>query len=183
VGWALADHMRTELVADALSMAFSSRRPPEGWIFHSDRGCQYTSTEYRQLGEANGVLLSLGRKGECWDNAVSEAFFATIKRELIDRRQWPTRAGLRRAVFEYIEGWYNTRRLHSSLGYVSPAEYEAAIHRNAVDQAAQSTQATCPSNRSSPRAWSGGTTWGQHQQPAGCGHPTPRSSCPGEASG
>ena len=94
------------------------------------------STEHRLLAEANGVRLSLGRKGECWDNAVSESFFATIKRELIDRQRWPTRAGLRRAVFDYIEGWYNTRRLHSSLGYLSPAEYEAAIHHNAVRQAA-----------------------------------------------
>jgi len=105
VGWGLADHMRTELVTDALSMAFGSRRPPDGVVFHSDRGCQYTSTEYRLLAEANGVRLSLGRKGECWDNALSESFFATIKRELIDRQQWPTRAGLHRAVFEYIEGW------------------------------------------------------------------------------
>jgi transposase InsO family protein len=74
--------------------------------------------------------------GQCWDNAVAESFFATIKREVIDTRAWPTRAGLRAAVFDYIEGWYNTRRLHSSLGYMSPAEYEAHIHHNAVRQAA-----------------------------------------------
>jgi len=136
VGWALAEHMRTELVADALCMAFATRRPPEGTIFHSDRGCQYTSGDYAELARANGVVLSVGRKGECWDNAVAESFFATIKRELIDTRSWPTRAGLRRAVFEYIEGWYNTRRLHSSLGYRSPAQYEALIHHNADRQAA-----------------------------------------------
>ena len=90
----------------------------------------------RKLARTNGVVLSVGRKGECWDNAVAESFFATIKRELIDMRAWPTRAGLRRAVFEYIEGWYNTRRLHSSLGYMSPAKYEALIHHNADRQAA-----------------------------------------------
>jgi transposase InsO family protein len=135
VGWALADHMRTELVEDALSMAFSTRRPEKGVIFHSDRGCQYTSKDFADLARANGVVLSVGRKGECWDNAVAESFFATIKRELIYTRAWPTRAGLHRAVFEYIEGWYNTRRLHSALGYMSPAKYEA-LHRNADRQAA-----------------------------------------------
>src|SRR5271166_3283050 len=97
---------------------------------------QYTSKDFADLARANGVVLSVGRKGECWDNAVAESFFATIKRELIDTRSWPTRAGLRRAVFEYIEGWYNTQRLHSSLGYVSPAQYEALIHYNADRQAA-----------------------------------------------
>jgi putative transposase len=128
VGWALADHMRTELVEDALSMAFTQRRPAHGVIFHSDRGCQYTSRDYAALARANGVILSVSRKGECWDNAVAESFFATIKRELINDRAWPTRAGLHRAVFDYIEGWYNTRRLHSSLGYLSPAEYELTNH-------------------------------------------------------
>jgi putative transposase len=135
VGWALADHMRTELVEDALAMAFAQRRPAAGVIFHSDRGCQYTSTDFAALARANGVILSVSRKGECWDNAVAESFFATIKRELINDRAWPTRAGLHRAVFDYIEGWYNTRRLHSALGYLSPAEYESA-HHNAARQAA-----------------------------------------------
>ena len=127
VGWALAEHMRAELVVDALDMAFTHRRPAAGAIFHSDRGCQYTSADYGTFARANGVVLSVGRKGECWDNAVAESFFATIKRELIDTRAWPTRAGLRVAVFDYIEGWYNTRRLHSSLGYLSPADYELTI--------------------------------------------------------
>jgi putative transposase len=135
VGWALADHMRASLVEDALSMAFAQRRPAGGLISHSDRGAQYTGKDYAALAAANGVVLSVGRKGECWDNAVAESFFATIKRELISDRAWPTRAGLHRAVFDYIEGWYNTRRLHSSLGYLSPAEYESA-HRNAAPQAA-----------------------------------------------
>jgi putative transposase len=136
VGWALADHMRTELVEDALKAAFVTRRPAPGVIFHSDRGSQYTSSDYANLATANRVVLSVGMAGECWDNAVAESFFATIKRELIDTRAWPTRAGLRAAIFDYIEGWYNTRRLHSTLGYLSPAEYEARIHHTAVGQAA-----------------------------------------------
>jgi transposase InsO family protein len=135
VGWALAEHMRTELIEDALKMAFANRRPERGLIFHSDRGCQYTSADYGKLARHHGVVLSVGRKGECWDNAVAESFFATIKRELIDARAWPTREGLHRAVFDYIEGWYNTRRLHSSLDYCSPAEWES-IHRNVNRQAA-----------------------------------------------
>jgi putative transposase len=97
VGWALRDHMRTELVEDALRMAFFTRRPEKGVIFHSDRGCQYVSRDYAELARANGVVLSVGMAGECWDNAVAESFFATIKRELIDTRAWPTRAGLRAA--------------------------------------------------------------------------------------
>jgi transposase InsO family protein len=134
-GWALADHMRTELVGDALPMAFTQRRPAGGVIFHSDRGCQCTSRDYAALARGNGVILSVSRKGGCWDNAVAESFFATIKREVINDRAWPARAGLHRAVFDYIEGWYNTRRLHSSLGYLSPAEYES-VHRSAARQAA-----------------------------------------------
>ena len=136
VGWALGDHMRTELVTDALDAAFAQRRPEPGLVFHSDRGCQYTSGDYAAFARDHGVVLSVGRTGQCWDNAVAESFFATIKRELIDTRPWPTRAGLRAAIFDYIEGWYNTRRLHSSLGYLSPAEYEATIHHHAGSQAA-----------------------------------------------
>ena len=97
---------------------------------------QYTSIDYGQVARANGVVLSVGMAGQCWDNAVAESFFATIKRELIDTRAWPTRAGLRTAIFDWIEGWYNTRRLHSSLGYLSPAEYETTIHHNADRRAA-----------------------------------------------
>lgn len=130
VGWAVADHMRTELVADALEMAFAVRRPPPGVIFHSDRGCQYRSGDYRRLAERHRVALSVGRRGQCWDNAVAESFFATIKRELLDRRSWPNATAVHRAVFDYIEGWYNPRRLHSSLGYQSPATYEARIRQN-----------------------------------------------------
>lgn len=136
VGWALADHMRTELVTDALEMALTTRAPAAGAIFHSDRGCQYTSRDYATLARDHGMVLSVGMAGECWDNAVAESFFATIKRELIDTCAWPTRAGLRAAIFDWIEGWYNTRRLHSSLSYLSPAEYEATIHHHADHQAA-----------------------------------------------
>ena len=96
---------------------------------------QYTSGGFGQLARDNGVQLSVGMKGECWDNAVAESFFATIKRELIESRPWPTIAGLRRAVFNYIEGWFNTRRRHSSLGYKSPAPFET-INHNAARQAA-----------------------------------------------
>jgi transposase InsO family protein len=135
VGWAIANHMRTSLVEDALRMAFVQRRPERGVIFHTDRGSQYTSRDLAQLAKDNGVQLSVGRTGVCWDNAVAESFFATIKRELVETRPWPTRAGLERAVFAYIEGWYNTRRRHSSLGYKSPAVFEA-INRNADQQAA-----------------------------------------------
>jgi putative transposase len=130
-GWALADHLRTELVSAALETALGNRRPAPGAIVHSDRGCQYTASGYRNLARGHGVVLSLGRTGDCFDNAVAESFFATLKRELVAGRAWPTRAGLRRALFDYIDGWYNTRRLHSALGYRSPAEYEAAIHGGA----------------------------------------------------
>jgi putative transposase len=97
---------------------------------------QYTSIDYGNFARARGVVLSVGRTGQCWDNAVAESFFATIKRELIDTRAWPTRAGLRTAIFDWIEGWYNTRRLHSSLGYLSPTQYEATIHHSSAAQAA-----------------------------------------------
>jgi transposase InsO family protein len=132
VGWATADHLRTDLIAEALDNAVAQRRPAPGVIFHSDRGCQYTSTQFGDLADDLGVRLSVGRKGECWDNAVAESFFATIKTELIDRRGWPTRTAAHKAIFEYIEGWYNTRRLHSSLGYLSPNAYEAS-HRTTED--------------------------------------------------
>jgi putative transposase len=126
IGWATADHLRTELVSDALQDAWLRRRPGASVIFHSDRGCQYTSTAYARLAEQLGIRLSVGRRGQCWDNALAESFFATIKGELLDERRWPTRAAARSAIFEFIEGWYNLRRLHSSLGYVSPAAYEQA---------------------------------------------------------
>jgi transposase InsO family protein len=125
VGWATADHLRTDLVAQALRNAVTRRCPEPGVIFHSDRGVQYTSTQYATLARTHGVRLSVGRTGVCWDNAVAESFFATIKSELLNRRSWPTKALAHQAIFEWIEGWYNTRRRHSSLGYLSPADFEA----------------------------------------------------------
>jgi len=131
VGWAMADHMRTELVSDALRMALESRRPAPGLIFHSDRGTQYTAGEYRRLLDLHQVTQSFSRPRQCWDNAVAESWFSTLKTELIHRQSWATRAQVRRAVFEYIEVWYNRRRLHSSLNFLSPAEYEATRRASA----------------------------------------------------
>ncbi|MCK8438886.1 IS3 family transposase [Streptomyces sp. D2-8] len=127
VGWATADHLRTDLVADALTAACRKRRPTRPVIFHSDRGCQYTSQQFASLAHQLGVRLSVGRTGQCWDNALAESFFATIKRELLSTGSWPSRAAARTAIFDFIEGWYNLHRLHSSLGYRSPAEYETAL--------------------------------------------------------
>ncbi|NRQ37515.1 IS3 family transposase [Nonomuraea sp. NN258] len=126
VGWATADHLRTGLVGEALQQACTRRRPAGPVIFHSDRGCQYTSAAYARVAGRLGVRLSVGRTGQCWDNALAESFFSTLKGELLDLRSWPTRAAARSAIFEFIEGWYNLHRLHSSLGYRSPADYEAA---------------------------------------------------------
>jgi transposase InsO family protein len=134
VGWATAEHLRTDLVAQALTNAVTTRRPTGPVIFHSDRGCQYTSAQYAQLAQQLGVRLSVGRRGQCWDNAVAESFFATIKTELLDRRSWPTRARAHQAIFEWIEGWYNTRRRHSTLDYRSPAAYEATTYANSPDR-------------------------------------------------
>ncbi|MFI6829431.1 IS3 family transposase [Kribbella sp. NPDC050241] len=125
VGWATADHLRTDLVAEALSDAVNRRRPAAGVVFHSDRGCQYTSSQYANLARDLGVTLSVGRRGQCWDNAVAESFFATVKTELIHRHTWPTHQAATSALFDYIEGWYNTRRRHSTLGYHSPTQYES----------------------------------------------------------
>ena len=132
MGWATADHLRTDLIDQALSNAVTSRRPASGVIFHSYRGCQYTSTQYRRLADQHGVRLSVGRRGQCWDNTVAESFFATIKTELLDRRPWPTRARAQRAIFEWVEGWYNTRRRHSTLDYLSPAAYETGVAQQPV---------------------------------------------------
>jgi len=125
VGWATADHLRTELVADALQAAHLQRRPAHGVIFHADRGCQYTSRALAELAGQLGVRLSVGRTGQCWDNALAEAFFSILKRELISTRSWPTRTAAHNAIFDFIEGWFNLHRLHSSVGYLSPNDYEA----------------------------------------------------------
>jgi putative transposase len=136
VGWSMADHMRTELVADALRMAIAGRRPDPGLIFHSDRGTQYTSKEFTDLLGEHEMVQSLSRPRQCWDNAVAESFFSSLKEELIHRQSWATRAQARRAIVDYIEVFFNRRRLHSSLGYLSPAEYEARIHHHEAAQAA-----------------------------------------------
>lgn len=137
VGWAVADHLKTDLVDAALSDALARRRPASGLVFHSDRGCQYTSAQHARLAAAHGIRLSVGRRGQCWDNAVAESFFSTIKTELLHRQPWPTHTAARQAIFEYIEGWYNTRRRHSSLGYLSPAAFEATdSHRQPATRAA-----------------------------------------------
>jgi putative transposase len=126
VGWALDTTLSTTLPLAALDMAIRRRRPAAGLLHHSDRGCQYTSAEYRAALAELGVTVSMSRKGNCWDNAVAESFFATLKGELVYRRKWSTRFELRAATFEYIEVFYNRRRLHSSIGYKTPAELESA---------------------------------------------------------
>jgi len=129
VGWALADHMRTELVTAALQMALMNRQPAPGLVCHSDRGSQYTSTGYRDLLDEHGLRHSVGQPGTCWDNAVAESFFATLKNELIYLHVWPTRQSARTAIFGFIEGWYNRFRLHSTLCYASPDLYEEDYYR------------------------------------------------------
>jgi putative transposase len=127
VGWAMRDTMEEELVTSALRMARDARHPAPGLIFHSDRGSQYASATYRAELAAHGMLASMSRKGDCYDNAVAESFFATLEFELLMKSDWHTRAEARRAIFRYIETWYNRKRRHSTLGYVSPAVYEEQL--------------------------------------------------------
>jgi putative transposase len=124
VGWALDTTLTTQLPLRALQMAIQRRQPSASLLHHSDRGCQYTSAEYRGALADLGVEVSMSRKGNCWDNAVAESFFATLKKELVYRRSWSTRGELRAAVFNYIEVFYNRRRLHSAIGYKTPAQLE-----------------------------------------------------------
>lgn len=124
VGWALDSTLATSLPLAALSSALSRRCPSSGLVFHSDQGCQYTSIQHREVLAEHGITVSMSRRGQCWDNAVAESFFATLKNELVHRRRWQTRHELRAAVFEYIEVFYNRRRLHSSLDYKTPAAVE-----------------------------------------------------------
>jgi putative transposase len=130
VGWAMEDHMRTELVQDALEMALENRQPAPGLIWHSDQGSQFVSLTFGQQARAAGIAQSMGSRGDCYDNAVAETFFATLKKELIYRHSWPERAELRTEVFDFIEVFYNRRRRHSTLGMMSPADYE----RSRADQ-------------------------------------------------
>lgn len=130
IGWSVAEHMRTDLVADALRMAAATRGGRvDGVVFHSDRGSQYTSRDFGELCDQLGVTQSMGATGVCWDNAVAESFFGTLKRELANRRRWETRADARRDLIRWIEGWFNTRRLHSSIDYSSPVEHETLYYR------------------------------------------------------
>jgi len=124
VGWSMAAHLRTELVLDAFNMAVWNRRPDGELVHHSDHGCQYTSLAFgRRLREA-GIVGSMGTVGDCFDNAAAESFFATLKTELLSRRPWATRAETTTAIFDYVEGFYNRRRRHSTLDYLSPTDYE-----------------------------------------------------------
>jgi putative transposase len=124
VGWATADHLRSELACDALRMALEHRRPRGGLLHHSDRGVQYASDAYARLLAGHGIEPSMSRTGNCWDNAVTESFFSTAKRELTHHESYASREEARRSLFEYIEVFYNRQRLHSTLGYRSPVEYE-----------------------------------------------------------
>jgi transposase InsO family protein len=130
VGWSMSDHLRAEGVAEALQMALQRRRPPPdgSLLHHSDRGVQYACQRYRSLLQEHGIACSMSRRGNCYDNAVMESFFGTIKTERVHRERYRTRAEARSSVFEWIECWYNRRRRHSSLGYLSPETYEAQFN-------------------------------------------------------
>ncbi len=127
VGWAMGETLDAELALAALRMALAARRPAPGLVHHSDRGSQYAGAAYRALLAAHGVVASMSRKGDCWDNAVAESFFATVETELIAEAHWPTREAARQAIFAYLETWYNRERRHSSLGYRSPVAYERDV--------------------------------------------------------
>ena len=124
VGWSMATHMRTQLVTAALDMAVARRRPGEGLVHHSDHGSQYTSLAFGRRLRESGIAASMGSVGDCYDNAMAESFFATLETELIDRSEWASPAGAKATVFEYIEVFYNRIRRHSSLGNVSPEQFE-----------------------------------------------------------
>ncbi len=137
VGWSIADHIRAELVVDALQMATWRRRPPKGQtVAHSDHGSQYTSWAFGRRLRAAGLLGSMGSIGDCFDNSVVESFFGTLQLELLDEHQWDSREELALAVFEWIEAWYNPRRRHSYCSMHSPIDYEAAYAAGVLDPAA-----------------------------------------------
>lgn len=128
VGWAMGDHMRAALCADALDMALRSRGPGAGLVHHSDRGVQYASVDYGRLLQAHKIQSSMSRAGDCYDNAAMESFWGTLKTELVHHRNYQTREEARQSIFEYIECWYNRRRRHSAIGYKSPEEFEASLN-------------------------------------------------------
>jgi transposase InsO family protein len=137
VGWSMQSALGSDLALDALQMALIQRGPVPGTLLHhSDRRSQYASLAYRDRLVEHGVACSMSRKGNCWDNAMAESFFATLKTELVQGQVWPTHEAARRAVFEYIEVWYNRHRRHSALGYRSPAEFEQQLRQQPVAQAA-----------------------------------------------
>ena len=127
VGWSMAEHMESRLVVDALGMAVARRLPEEGLLAHSDRGSQYASEHYQMVLLEHGIECSMSGKGQCWDNAPMESFFATLKKELVFDEDYHTRAQARGSIFEYIESYYNLKRRHSALGYLSPVEFEKAF--------------------------------------------------------
>jgi transposase InsO family protein len=128
VGWSMAEHMRAELVGDALTMAVAGRCPPAGLLHHSDRGVQYACDDYRKLLTDAGMEPSMSHKGDCWDNAAMESFWSTLKTELVHHEHYATREQARASIFEYIEVFYNRQRLHSALGYQSPEAFEAGLN-------------------------------------------------------
>jgi transposase InsO family protein len=128
VGWAMDDHLRAELCVDALSMAIARRAPGQGLLHHSDRGVQYACDQYQLLLEDHGIMASMSRKGDCYDNALMESFWGTLKTELTHHELYPTRADARQSVFEYIEVFYNRQRRHSAIGYLSPEQFEASLN-------------------------------------------------------
>lgn len=130
VGWSMADHMKTTLVNDAMTMAIWHRKPPKGLLWHTDRGSQYASKEHRDLLAQHGIRQSMSRKGNCWDNAVSESFFHTLKTELTYHRRYATREQARASIFEYITVFYNRIRIHSANDYLSPVEFESQHAKN-----------------------------------------------------
>ena len=130
VGWAMADHLHAELVVDALEMAVARRHPDRGVIHHSDQGGQYVSLLFTRRCRGVGIEISMGSRGDCFDNAVLESFHASLKKDLIHRRSWPTKTEARTAVFDYIETFYNRRRRHSTLGMLSPVAFEQATLRD-----------------------------------------------------
>jgi putative transposase len=130
VGWSTHDSLETSLPRAALEQALWHRKPRPGLIHHSDRGVQYASAEYQAVLERHAIRPSMSRKGDCWDNAVAESFFATLEKELIEQSDWQTHDDARRDVFEFIEIWYNRQRRHSTLGYTNPAAYEAELALN-----------------------------------------------------
>jgi putative transposase len=127
IGWAMRDSLEAELALSALRMALAARKPEPGLIHHSDRGVQYACDAYRARLAAHHVQASMSRTGDCWDNAVAESFFATLELELIARRTWRTHADARQAIFRFIETWYNRKRRHSTLDYLSPVQYEQQL--------------------------------------------------------